>query len=74
MDLILCATLSHKMAVVQFYPELRDKVFTMKEYAGLSYEGKNFDISDPWGYDKRVYENCAKEIQECLEKIVERII
>ena len=73
MDLILCATLSHKMAVVQFYPELKDKVFTMKEYAGLTFEGMNFDISDPWGYDKRVYENCAKEIQECLEKIVERI-
>ena len=73
MNLILCATLSHKMAVVQFYPELKDKVFTMKEYAGLTLEGMNFDISDPWGYDKKVYENCAKEIQQCLETIIEKI-
>ena len=73
MNLILCATLSHKMAVVQFYPELKDKVFTMKEYAGLTFEGMNFDISDPWGYDKKVYENCAKEIQQCLETIIEKI-
>ena len=61
MDLILCATLSHKMAVLQFYPELKDKVFTMKEYAGLTYEGMNFDISDPWGYDKKVYEKIREE-------------
>lgn len=73
MNLILCATLSHKMAVVQFYPELKDKVFTMKEYAGFTFEGMNFDISDPWGYDKKVYENCAKEIQQCLETIIEKI-
>ncbi len=73
MNLILCATLSHKMAVVQFYPELKDKVFTMKEYAGLTFEGMNFDISDLWGYDKKVYENCAKEIQQCLETIIEKI-
>ena len=32
MDLILCATISHKIAVIDMYPELKNKVYTMKEY------------------------------------------
>lgn len=73
MDLILCATISHKIEILQDYPQLQNKVYTLKEYAGLAREGRNFDISDPWGYDKKVYENCAKEIEECLEKILGKI-
>ena len=30
MDLILCMTKSHKQAVIQMYPELKDKVYTLK--------------------------------------------
>lgn len=73
MDLILCATRSHKLAVVQAYPNLKEKVYTIKEYAGFAKEGNNFDISDPWGCSKKVYEECAKEIYECLKIIKEKI-
>ncbi len=74
MDLILCATRSHKLAVIQEYPNLKDKVYTIKEYAGFSKEGNNFDISDPWGYNKKVYEECAKEIYTCLEIIKNKLL
>ena len=73
MDVVLCATNSHKQNVLFLYPNLSGKVFTMKEYAGLDNNGQNMDINDPWGYDLNVYYNCAREIQECLEKIVEKI-
>jgi len=73
MDLILCATLSHKAAVKQLYPELSKKVYTMKEYAGVMKEGNNYDIADPWGYSKKVYQECAQEIKKCLEEIVKKI-
>ena len=39
MDLILCATVSHKQIVLNMYPELTGKVYTLKELGGrmLSY-------------------------------------
>ena len=70
MDVILCATKNHKQNVIIMYPELKDKVFTMKEYAG--YPDYDLDIQDPWGYGLDVYKNCAKEIEICIEKIVEK--
>lgn len=72
MDLILCATRSHKMAVVQLYPNLKEKVYTMKEYAEMG-DNSDIDISDPWGYDKETYQKCAKEIKNCLDKTLEKI-
>ena len=71
MDIILCATESHKQSVLHMYPELKEKVFTMKEYAKLDNNGKDIDIKDPWGYDMNIYQNCAKEIEECNEKIID---
>lgn len=73
MDVILCATISHKQSVLYLYPELEGKVFTIKEYAKLDKNGQYMDIKDPWGYDMDVYENCAKEIKECLDIIINKI-
>ena len=70
MDIILCATESHKETVLYLYPKLKEKVFTMKEYAKLDKNGQDMDIKDPWGYDMNVYQNCAEEIEICLEKII----
>ena len=71
MDLILCATTSHKQSVSYLYPSLKTKVFTMKEYAKLDNNGQDMDIKDPWGYDEFIYRKCAQEINECLEKTIE---
>ena len=73
MDIILCATISHKQSVLYLHPEVEGKVFTMKEYAKLDKNGQDMDIKDPWGYDEFVYRKCASEIEECLKKIVEII-
>ena len=71
MDVILCATINHKLNVIAMYPELKNKVFTMKEYAG--YPNNDLDIKDPWGYGLDVYKKCAKEIENCIEKILEKV-
>ena len=55
MDLILCATMQHKQSVLYLYPELKGKIYTMKEYAKLDKDGQDMDIKDPWGYDEFVY-------------------
>ena len=73
MDLILCATTSHKQNVIFLYPNLKDKVYTMKEYAEIDKNGQDLDIKDPWGYDLNVYYNCALEIEECVQKTIKKL-
>lgn len=67
MDVILCATTAHKNNVLNMYPELEGKVYTMKEYAG--FDKKDLDIKDPWGYDISTYRRCASEIEKCIENL-----
>ena len=71
MDLILCATTNHKNMVLQLYPNLEGKVYTMKEYVGETTNG--IDISDPWGYDLAIYRKCAAEIEKIIKKIVDKM-
>lgn len=70
MDIILCATKSHKDAVIYMYPNLEGKVYTIKEYAELDNNGKDIDIRDPWGYDVEIYNNCMIEIERCIKEII----
>lgn len=73
MDIILCATMNHKQQVILRYPSLKEKVYTMKEYAGLDKNGEDTDIGDPWGYDINTFRICAAEISLCVDKIIEKI-
>ena len=57
--------------VRKMYPNLEEKIFTMKEYVG--YNKEDLDIADPWGLSTKVYENCAKEIDDCIERIINKI-
>lgn len=71
MDIILCATVSHKNNVINMYPNLKDKIFTIKEYA--NYDKNDLDIPDPWGYDIETYRFCASTINKCLDIIINKI-
>ena len=71
MDLILCATTSHKNMVLQLYPNLQGKIYTMKEYVGDTENG--IDIPDPWGFDLTIYRICAAEINKIIEKIIDKM-
>lgn len=73
MDLILCATSSHKKILIGMYPELTGKIYTIKEYADYDKNGEDPDIRDPWGYDINSYRMCAAEISVCVDKIIEKI-
>lgn len=74
MDIILCATRNHKRMVLDLYPELKNKIFTMKEFAQIDDGGRDLDIKDPWGYNMQVFLECAREIQVCIDKILEKVI
>ncbi len=66
-DLVLTMTKGHKAVVLNAVPEAKDKVFTLGEYAGGS------DVSDPYGGSEEIYDACAKELYNYIERIVEKL-
>lgn len=73
MDLILCATKNHKSELISRYNNLKEKIYTMKEYAELDNNQTDMDIKDPWGYNINTFRICAAEISLCIDKIIEKI-
>ncbi len=74
MDVILCATNAHKIAVLNMFPDLEGNVYTLKEYVGYDKEfHKKIDLDDPWGYGEDVYRFCALEIDDCLNLLLKKI-
>lgn len=67
MDVILCMTASHKRALIEKFPALQEKIYTMKEYVGLK-----GDVVDPYGGTLAVYTNCAKELSEYIELLIKK--
>ncbi len=67
-DLILCMTNSHKQIIKSSYSNIKNKVYTLKEYIGE----KDTDIKDPYGYGNIEYENCLKEIVYCVDKLIQK--
>lgn len=74
-NLILTMTEGHRRNVILLHPELKDKIFTINEYAYQDdiQKSKN-DIVDPYGKNKEEYTKCAKELEEALKRVLERII
>lgn len=71
MDLILCMTENHKKELIYIYPELKEKIYTLKEYVRETEDG--IDIKDPWGYEITTYRKCAVDIDKYLEKILQMV-
>ena len=68
-DVILVMTNSHSEEIIYKYPEYKDKVFLLSEYA----EGVEKNIDDPIGMGKEAYRKSFSEIKMYLEKIVEKL-
>ena len=74
MDLILGMTNSHKEELMHMYPNLKDKIFTLKEYVGYNVDGhEKINIKDPWSYGIAVYRFCLSEIEECINSLIAKI-
>jgi len=69
-DLILVMERRHKDVVLEMAPEVKDRVFLLKEFAG---EKENLDIPDPIGQPEEVYRKRLSEIKGYLLKILDRL-
>ena len=63
-SLVLTMTRSQKDYLALVYGEYVDKIKTFGEYAGAG----PADVSDPFGGDILVYQECAKQIYDLAEK------
>lgn len=69
MDLILTMGSSHKDLVLRKFPQAKDKVFLLNEYAF----GEKKDIIDPYGGDLKTYQVVRDEIYKAVEEIVDKL-
>lgn len=63
-SLILTMGQSHKMAILNKYPSLSEKVYVLTEYVG-----ENGDIQDPYGGSLETYRACMNEIEDLITKL-----
>lgn len=68
-ELVLTMTHSHKMALLQAFPEAATKLYTLKEFA----EGSTEDISDPYGGPLALYEQTFQELKLMIDKLIEKV-
>ena len=64
-DLVLTMTRGHRTAILAAWPDMHDRVFTLRHDGG--------DISDPVGMPVEVYRQCAKQMDEELDKWIDRL-
>lgn len=69
-DLILVMEKRHKEAILEMAPEVKNRVFLLKEFAG---EKENLDIPDPIGQPEEAYRRRLEEIKGYLVKILKKI-
>ncbi|MBT2583803.1 low molecular weight protein arginine phosphatase [Planococcus sp. ISL-109] len=67
-ELILTMTYSHKMMLMQDYPEVAAKLHTVKEFA----DGTTGDISDPFGGSLSDYRRTFKELEQLIDKLFQQ--
>lgn len=71
-DVILCMTPGHKGELINFFPTLESKIFTLKEYLREKNPPKN-SIDDPIGmslnFYRRVYREIAREINRVFPMV-----
>lgn len=69
-DIVLTMTVAHRDIIVQNYPQIAHKTFTLKEYVA-PYSA--LDVSDPYGGDMSVYVQTYTELNKYVDLLIEKI-
>jgi protein-tyrosine-phosphatase len=73
-DLILTMTGRHKAHLISMFPEAAEKIHVLKEYVyDGSISAQSAQILDPFGQSVEVYEECALQLEEALNKLIEKL-
>jgi len=66
-DLILVMEKIHEQRIKELYPQARNRIFLLKEFARMS--TVDFDIQDPIGRSRDFYANTFSIIKEAVERV-----
>ncbi len=69
-DIIFTMTANQKRVLTEMYPETAVKVFTLAEFGN----NRGYDITDPIGQPVQVYQKCARELQELVNRALHKIL
>lgn len=70
-SVILTMTNNHKQVILNSFPELKDKVYTLSEF--VNEDELNLDIIDPFGGSLEMYQSTAKEIDQLVDKLIKKL-
>ncbi|MBK3495641.1 low molecular weight protein arginine phosphatase [Viridibacillus sp. YIM B01967] len=65
-NLILTMTSAHKEMILQAFPSISEKIFTLKEY--IAPYG-SYDVSDPFGGDVNIYRQTFQELNKLIDAL-----
>lgn len=65
-DLVLTMTMSHKQYLLHSFPEMEEKIFTLKEFAAPDEFG---DVHDPYGGSLATYRTTFDELDRLIEQL-----
>ncbi len=65
---IFTMTSNHKRTIVDQYPHIADKIFTLKEFV-VENPG-DLDVSDPFGGSVDTYRHTYKELESLIEQLI----
>lgn len=60
---LVCMTGAHYDRVLEMFPQLEDRLFTLSDT----------DISDPFGGDLEIYRLCAIQLKDAVEALIRRL-
>jgi len=73
-DLFLCMEMKHKRFILNEYPELKNKVYTLKEFLRNKKEIYDTCIEDPIGRSQEDFEHTFYEIESEIDRIYPHLI
>ncbi|WP_303968806.1 low molecular weight protein arginine phosphatase [Sporosarcina ureae] len=69
-DIVLTMTASHRDLLHSRFPDMKGKVFTLKEYAGTM---PGLDVHDPYGGDLATYRTTFNELTELINTVIRKL-
>lgn len=69
-DLVITMTKEHKERLVSSFPELKGRVFTLREYA----YGSETDVADPYMQGDEAYLRAYREIDDAVIRVIDRLL
>ena len=68
-DLVLTMTASHRDFLHGRFPQMKQKISTLKEYAGIL---PGLDVHDPYGGDLETYRTTFNELTELINAVIRK--